>query len=130
MKKLLILALLAIQGIAGAIAAEVSIMPQPVKFEIQEGAFAIDATTPIVIEGKELQTTAKVFAADMAEFFGSKAMKVCRKGNDAISLSTDATLAAEGYTTIEDIYHIDRGYLSIEEDFCKLGAEIKRIQKL
>ena len=41
-----------------------------------------------------------------------------------------AGLAAEGYTTIEDIYHIDRGYLSIEEDFCKLGAEIKRIQKL
>lgn len=39
-----------------------------------------------------------------------------------------AGLVAEGYTTIEDIYHIDRGYLSIEEDFCKLGAEIKRNQ--
>ena len=37
-----------------------------------------------------------------------------------------AGLVAEGYTTIEDIYHIDRGYLSIEEDFCKLNAEIKR----
>lgn len=37
-----------------------------------------------------------------------------------------AGLVAEGYTTIEDVYHIDRGYLSIEEDFCKLGAEIKR----
>ena len=39
-----------------------------------------------------------------------------------------AGLSAEGYTTISDIYHIDRGYLSIEEDFCKLGAEIKRIR--
>ena len=40
-----------------------------------------------------------------------------------------AGLTAEGYTTVEDIYHIDRGYLSIEEDFCRLGAEIKRIIK-
>ena len=39
-----------------------------------------------------------------------------------------AGLVAEEYTTIEDVYHIDRGYLSIEEDFCKLGAEIKRIR--
>ena len=40
-----------------------------------------------------------------------------------------AGLTAEGYTTVEDVYHIDRGYLSIEEDFCKLGAEIKRINQ-
>ena len=37
-----------------------------------------------------------------------------------------AGLVADGYTTIDDIYHIDRGYLSIEEDLCKLNAEIKR----
>lgn len=40
-----------------------------------------------------------------------------------------AGLTAEGYTTVEDIYHIDRGYLSIEEDLCKLNAEIKRCNK-
>lgn len=40
-----------------------------------------------------------------------------------------AGLVAEGYTTIEDIYHIDRGYLSIEEDLCNLNAEIRRINK-
>ena len=40
-----------------------------------------------------------------------------------------AGLVADGYTTIEDIYHIDRGYLSIEEDLCNLNAEIKRIKK-
>lgn len=39
-----------------------------------------------------------------------------------------AGLVADGYTTVEDIYHIDRGYLSIEEDFCKLNGEIKRIK--
>ena len=37
-----------------------------------------------------------------------------------------AGLVADGYTTIEDVYHIDRGYLSIEKDLCKLNAEIKR----
>lgn len=41
-----------------------------------------------------------------------------------------AGLSAEGYTTVEDIYHIDRGYLAIEEDLCHLNAEIKRIDKL
>lgn len=40
-----------------------------------------------------------------------------------------AGLVAEGYTEIENIHYIDRGYLSIEEDFCKLGGEIKRIHK-
>ena len=37
-----------------------------------------------------------------------------------------AGLCAEGYTIVNDIYHIDRGYLSIEEDLKSLGAEIKR----
>lgn len=40
-----------------------------------------------------------------------------------------AGLTAEGYTTVEDIFHIDRGYLSIEEDLCNLNAEIKRCNK-
>ncbi len=37
-----------------------------------------------------------------------------------------AGLCAEGYTTINDVYHIDRGYFNIEEDLRNLGAEIKR----
>ena len=40
-----------------------------------------------------------------------------------------AGVAAEGCTIIEDVHHIDRGYLSIEEDFCRLGGEIRRITK-
>lgn len=40
-----------------------------------------------------------------------------------------AGLTADGYTTVEDIHHIDRGYLSIEEDLCKLNAEIKRCEQ-
>ncbi|MDX2164002.1 MAG: UDP-N-acetylglucosamine 1-carboxyvinyltransferase [Gammaproteobacteria bacterium] len=38
-----------------------------------------------------------------------------------------AALAAEGETTIDRIYHIDRGYESIEEKLRQLGAQIKRI---
>ena len=37
-----------------------------------------------------------------------------------------AGLAAEGETTVERIYHVDRGYESIEEKFKQLGADIKR----
>jgi len=37
-----------------------------------------------------------------------------------------AGLKAEGYTTISDIYHIDRGYYYIENDLSRLGASIVR----
>ena len=37
-----------------------------------------------------------------------------------------AGLSASGYTTIHDIYHIDRGYYHIEDDLTKLGAKIVR----
>lgn len=38
-----------------------------------------------------------------------------------------AALCANGKTTIEEIYQVDRGYEKIEERLQKLGAEIKRI---
>ncbi|MGL4742626.1 MAG: UDP-N-acetylglucosamine 1-carboxyvinyltransferase [Sarcina sp.] len=38
-----------------------------------------------------------------------------------------AGLVARGYTLITDIYHIDRGYVNVEEKFRKLGAEIYRV---
>jgi UDP-N-acetylglucosamine 1-carboxyvinyltransferase len=38
-----------------------------------------------------------------------------------------AGLAAEGETVIDRVYHIDRGYESIEEKFRRLGAKIERI---
>ncbi len=37
-----------------------------------------------------------------------------------------AGLCAEGYTTIEDVYHIERGYASIVEDIKALNGEIER----
>lgn len=38
-----------------------------------------------------------------------------------------AGLVAQGYTEVDDIYHIDRGYMNIEEKFSKLGAEVYRV---
>ena len=38
-----------------------------------------------------------------------------------------AGLAADGETTVERIYHVDRGYERIEEKLSMLGADIKRI---
>ena len=39
-----------------------------------------------------------------------------------------AGLSAEGSTTIERVYHLDRGYEMIEEKFKMLGADIDRVQ--
>lgn len=39
-----------------------------------------------------------------------------------------AGLVAHGETQIGDLYHIDRGYIDIEEKFRKLGADVTRIE--
>jgi UDP-N-acetylglucosamine 1-carboxyvinyltransferase len=38
-----------------------------------------------------------------------------------------AALAATGTTTIDRIYHIDRGYETIEEKLGQMGAKVRRI---
>jgi UDP-N-acetylglucosamine 1-carboxyvinyltransferase len=38
-----------------------------------------------------------------------------------------AGLVAQGETTVERIYHLDRGYECIEEKLSQLGARIKRV---
>jgi UDP-N-acetylglucosamine 1-carboxyvinyltransferase len=38
-----------------------------------------------------------------------------------------AGLIARGETTIERVYHLDRGYESIEEKLSRLGARIRRV---
>jgi len=40
-----------------------------------------------------------------------------------------AAIIAEGASTLQNIYHIDRGYSHIEERFSALGAKIKRVQQ-
>jgi UDP-N-acetylglucosamine 1-carboxyvinyltransferase len=38
-----------------------------------------------------------------------------------------AGLVAEGETTVDRIYHVDRGYQNIEDKFAGLGAQIRRV---
>jgi len=40
-----------------------------------------------------------------------------------------AALAAEGMSAIGDIYHIDRGYESIENSLAAIGADIRRVEQ-
>ena len=39
-----------------------------------------------------------------------------------------AGLIARGTTTVERVYHLDRGYERIEEKLTRLGARIKRVR--
>jgi UDP-N-acetylglucosamine 1-carboxyvinyltransferase len=41
-----------------------------------------------------------------------------------------AGLVAEGETTIERIYHLDRGYERMEEKLSGLGANVHRIKEV
>jgi UDP-N-acetylglucosamine 1-carboxyvinyltransferase len=66
-----------------------------------------------VIEGKNKLTGAKVRATDL-------------RAGAALVL---AGLFAEGETEISDIYHIDRGYVGLDEKLRQLGADIKRVEE-
>lgn len=70
----------------------------------------IDGRT-CIIEGVPKLTGAKVKATDL-------------RAGAAMIL---AGLVADGETEISDIYHLDRGYVNIEEKFKNLGAEIYRV---
>lgn len=57
-------------------------------------------------------------------FYGANVFSTDLRGGAALVV---AALSAEGQSTVSDIYHIDRGYESIEKCFASIGADIKRI---
>ena len=65
----------------------------------------------VIIEGKNRLTGAPLMATDL-------------RASASLVL---AALAADGITEVERIYHIDRGYETIEEKLSKLGAKIRRV---
>lgn len=69
----------------------------------------VNGQTAFVCGTKKLQG-ADVYASDL-------------RGGAALVL---AGLCAEGYTTVHNIYHIDRGYENLEILFSALGAKIQR----
>ena len=64
-----------------------------------------------IIKGVERLTGAPIMATDL-------------RASASLVL---AGLVAEGETTVERIYHIDRGYENIEEKLGGLGAKIRRV---
>ncbi len=65
----------------------------------------------VICQGQESLTAAPVRATDLR----------------ASACLVLAALVAEGATTVEHIYHIDRGYECIEEKLQQLGAKIRRV---
>jgi UDP-N-acetylglucosamine 1-carboxyvinyltransferase len=65
-----------------------------------------------VVEGPSRLTGARVMASDLR---ASAALVI-------------AGLTAEGETSIDRVYHLDRGYAKMEEKLAGLGAKVKRVQ--
>ncbi len=61
-----------------------------------------------------------------SEFKGTKMKNYDLRSGAALLI---AALIAEGESTIDNIYQIDRGYERLEERLQKIGADIKRISK-
>jgi len=52
----------------------------------------------------------------------------CLDGASQVHLDAEQLLVAQGETTVERIYHLDRGYESMEKRLETLGARIERIK--
>ena len=64
-----------------------------------------------VVKGVERLSAAQVMATDLR----------------ASASLVIAALAAEGETTVDRIYHLDRGYEALEQKLGALGARIRRV---
>ena len=64
------------------------------------------------------------FIEGIESLYGAPVMATDLRASASLVL---AGLVAEGTTTIDRIYHIDRGYERIEEKLKILGADIERI---
>jgi UDP-N-acetylglucosamine 1-carboxyvinyltransferase len=64
------------------------------------------------------------FIRGVKRLYGAQVMATDLRASASLIL---AGLAAEGETTINRVYHIDRGYERIEEKLHRLGAQIQRL---
>ena len=102
-----------------------------VDLELAEGS-SLHATEAAA---KRLEAELAALKADFAALREASA-GVSARLDGAIVMATDlrasaclvlAGLVAAGETTIERIYHLDRGYERIDEKLTQLGARIKRV---
>jgi UDP-N-acetylglucosamine 1-carboxyvinyltransferase len=66
-----------------------------------------------IVKGVNKLSAAPVMASDL-------------RGGAALVL---AGLIAEGITELSRIYHLDRGYVKLEDKLTSLGADIKRVKE-
>jgi UDP-N-acetylglucosamine 1-carboxyvinyltransferase len=81
--------------------------------ELRNMGAHIDVVNPqlALVQGKAKLSGAHVRCTDL-------------RGGMAVVL---AALLAEGYTTVHDVHHVDRGYERLEQKLSALGASIKRV---
>ena len=72
----------------------------------------------IVIQGNH------AIVRGMAKLRGAKTMATDLRASASLIL---AGLVAEGNTELSRVYHLDRGYETIEKKFSALGADIRRV---
>ncbi len=73
----------------------------------------------IVVKGKS------AFVEGVQKLYGAEVYATDLRGGVALVL---AGLVAEGYTTVQNIEHIERGYFELEKTLTSLGADIKKIE--
>ncbi len=78
---------------------------------IKMGADIVVEGRMAVVNGVDRLSGADVYAKDL-------------RGGAALVI---AALSAQGLTTVNDIYHIERGYENFEDNLAKLGAEIIKV---
>ena len=76
-----------------------------------QGIITIDGNNAVV-RGVDLLSGAPLMATDLR---ASAALVI-------------AALAADGESTVDRIYHLDRGYEKMEQKLSSLGAKIKRVK--
>jgi UDP-N-acetylglucosamine 1-carboxyvinyltransferase len=72
----------------------------------------------------ELQSASRAIVRGVERLRSAEVMATDLRASSSLVL---AALAAEGTTVIDRIYHIDRGYETIEEKLQQLGAEVRRV---
>lgn len=81
----------------------------------------------LVRMGAKIKIEGKVALIDSSEnLYGAAVTAPDLRGGAAL---ITAGLGANGYTVIDGLWHIDRGYENIEKNLSALGADIKRIDK-
>ena len=74
--------------------------------------------------GADIKTEGQVAVVrGVKKLYGANVQATDLRGGAALVV---AGLAAEGTSQIGQLYHIDRGYESIEQAFAALGADIRR----